>query len=211
MNKKLEKEIVCSYKAGDWFDRIPLEHLCDSGITAINVDRRFGKSTFIAHAVKKILTQNMADSVIVECGDRNRVNLMKAVFREVFGDNFEKQYPQIDIRPHGDRILSGMSKRRTAIFIDEFPYTATNDDIHEILKSKFISDAQTWILLGTSYETSHKLENKNPFAGFLEMPFVRTYEVVGRIPEEYLAYYGDEEQQVIKKRQEAFRIQCFTF
>lgn len=204
MNKKLEKEIICSYKAGDWFDKIPLAHLCNGGITAINVDRRFGKSTFIANAAKKILTQNMADIIIVECGDRNRVKLMKAVFREVFGDNFEKQYPQIDIRPYGDRILSGIGKRRTVIFIDEFSYTATDDDIREILKSEFISDAQTWILLDTSYEGSTNMKCKNPFVGLLEMPFTRSYEIVGRIPEECLAFYSDEQQQVIKKRQEVF-------
>lgn len=208
MNNCLKKEIICSYKPGDWFDRIPLAHLCDGGITAINVDRRFGKSTFVANAAKKILSQDMADIIVVECGGKNRIKLMKTVFKEVFGDNFEKQYPQIEIRPHGNRALS---KRRTVIFIDEFSYTATDDDIHEILKSELISDAQTWILLDTSYEGSTDMKDKNPFAGLLEMPFVRTYEVVGRIPEECLAYYSDEQQQAIKKRQEAFHLQCFMF
>ncbi len=207
MSDCLKKEVICSYKAGNWFDKIPFAHLCDGGITAINVDRRYGKTTFIANAAKKILSQDMADIIIVECGNRNRVNLIKTVFREVFGDNFEKQYPQIEIRPHGNRALS---KRRTVIFIDDFLYTATDDDIHEILKSELINDAQTWILLDTSYEASTDMKDKNPFVGLLEMPFVRSYEVVGRIPEDIIAYYSDYQQQAIKMRQKAFSITCFT-
>jgi hypothetical protein len=205
MDKNLKKEVILSYEAGDWFDKIPFTNLCDGGITAINVDRRFGKSTFIVNAVKKILLQNMADYINVECGDRNRARYMKMIFKKVLGDNFEALYPRISIRPDGSGCtFEPFDKRRTVTFVDEFIFVATEHEIRKILASELNADAQTWILLDTSYEASRKLESKNSFAGLLEMPFVRSYEIVGRIPEECLAYYSDEQQQVIEERLKAF-------
>lgn len=211
MNNNLEKEIICSYKAGDWFDKIPFANLCDGGITAINVDRRFGKTTFIAVAVAKILSQNMADCINVECGDRSHAKHMKMTFQKVLGNNFEALYPQVNIRPDDSGCtFEPQDKRRTVTFIDEFMHVATGYDLHKILASEFNADAQTWILLDTSYEVSVNLKDKNPFVGLLEMPFVRSYEIVGRIPEECLAYFNDKQQQVIKIRQEAFPTVSFT-
>ena len=130
MNSNLKKEIICSHKAGDWFDRIPLAHLCDSGITAINVDRRFGKTTFVAHAVKKILAQNMADNIIIECGYVSFARYMEQCLKEVLGDDYKERYPQIDIRRKEQNLATCYSnKRRTVTFIDEFPYTVTDSAI----------------------------------------------------------------------------------
>ena len=211
MSDCLKKEVICSYKAGDWFDKIPFANLCDGGITAINVDRRFGKSTFIAQAVKKILAQDMADNIVIDCGYIARAKHMEKSFKEVLGDDYKKQYPQIDIIPNEQHVITCCSdKRRTVTFIDEFQSAATTRDVCYIIKSEITADAQTWIILGTSYEGSIDIKEKNPFAGLLEMPFVRSYEVVGRIPEDCLAYYSDEKQQVIKKRQEAFPVVSVT-
>jgi hypothetical protein len=211
MNSNLEKEIICSYEAGDWFDKIPFANLCDGGVTAINVDRRFGKSTFIANAVEKILSQNMADMITIDCGYLSHAKYMDAAIKERLGDDYHKRYSQIEILPNEENIAIGCSdKRRTVTFIDEFQHTATNLDVCNILKSEIDADASTWIILGTSYEASTSMKEKNPFAGLLEMPFVRSYEIVGRIPEDCLAYYSDEKQQVIKKRQEAFPTVSFT-
>jgi len=211
MNNCLKKKIICSYKAGDWFDRIPFTHLCDGGITAINVERRFGKSTFIVNTVKKILLKDMADHIIIECGDRSHAKYMKMTFKKALVDNFEALYPQISIRPDGSGCTSEpFDKRRKITFIDEFTFAATEREMRKILSSELNADAQTWILLDTSYEGSTDMKDKNPFVGLLEMPFVRSYEVVGRIPEECLAYYSAEQQQVIKKRQKAFPAVNFT-
>ena len=212
MNNCLKKKIICSYKAGDWYDRIPFTHFCDGGITAINVDRRFGKTTFIANATKEILSQNIADHINVECGNRSNAKYMEMTFKKVLGNDFKALYPQISIRPDGSGCMfEPQDKRRTVTFIDEFTHVATDYEMRKILTSELSADAQTWVLLDTSYEGSTDMKDKNPFAGLLEMPFVRTYEVVGRIPEECLAYFTDEEQQVIKRRQKAFCLQCFTF
>lgn len=217
MKSNLKKEIICSYKAGDWFDRIPFAHLCDGGITAINVDRRFGKSTFIANAAKKLLSQDMADNINVECGNRSHAKHMTEVFKKVLGNNFEAPYPQIttvkriNIRPDGSGCtFEPQDKRRTVTFIDEFTHVATDYEMRKILTSEFSADAQTWILLDTSYESSIDMEDKNPFVGLLEMPFVRSYEIVGRIPEDVIAYYSNYQKQAIKMRQKAFSITCFT-
>ena len=206
-----KKEVIYTFKAGDWFDKIPFANLCDGGITAINVDRRFGKTTFIANTTKEILSQNIADHINVECGNRSHAKHMEMTFKKVLGNDFKALYPQINIRPDGSGCtFEPQDKRRTVTFIDEFMCVATDYEIRKILSSELNADAQTWILLDTSYEASVDLKDKNPFVGLLEMPFVRSYEVVGRIPEECLAYYSDEKQQVIKKRQEVFPAVSFT-
>lgn len=211
MNNNLEKEVICSYKAGDWFDKIPFANLCDGGVTAINVDRRFGKSTFIANAVEKILSQNMADMITIDCGYPSHAKCMDAALKKKLGDDYHKRYPQIEILPNEENMITCFSdRRRTVTFIDEFQHTATDLDVCNILASEIKADASTWVILGTSYEASTGMKKKNPFAGLLEMPFVRSYEIVGRIPEDVIAYYSDEKQQVIKKRQEVLPAVRFT-
>jgi hypothetical protein len=205
MSNCLEKQVICSYGAGDWFDKIPLANLIDGGITAINVDRRFGKTTFIANAVKKILSQDMADHIVIKCGYIVHSKFMERTLKEVLGDDYKKQYPQIDIVPNEHNMITLCSdKRRTVTFIDEFASAGTTQDVRDILESEITADAQTWVILGTSYEGSLDIREKNPFVGLLEMPFVRTFEVVGRIPENCLVYFDEKRKQIIKMRQEVF-------
>ena len=211
MNDNLKKEVICSYGAGDWFDKIPLANLIDGGITAINVDRRFGKTTFIANAVKKILSQDLADHIVIKCGYIVHAKFMEKTLKEVLGDDYKKQYPQIDIVPNEQNTITWCSdKRRTVTFIDEFAIAATTQDVCDILESEITTDAQTWVILGTSYEGSLDIKEKKPFVGLLEMPFVRTFEVVGRIPENCLAYFDEKRKQIVKMRQEVFPTVSFS-
>ena len=211
MIDNLKKEVICSYGAGDWFDKIPFANLIDGGVTAINVDRRFGKTTFIANAVKKILSKGMADHIVIKCGCIVHTKFMEENLKKVLGDDYKKRYPQIDVVPNEQNMITWCSdKRRTVMFIDEFASAATTQDVREILESEITTDAQTWIILGTSYEGSLDIKEKNPFAGLLEMPFVRTFEVVGRIPENCLAYFDEKRKQIVKMRQEVFPTVSFS-
>lgn len=199
----MQKNVIYSYEPNDWFDQIPLGALCGGGLTAINVDRRFGKTCFVTEVVKRILEMRLSTSINIYCLNFVQAELMKKRLHEL-GKDSENGHIQIFPNPSvASYAYDAMShnKRGCINIIDEDVCSDTH--IRRAIKSELFEGPDTWIFIGTSYEYGCG-RTKNAFAGLLEMPFVKSFEIVGKIPDEVMNYLSIRERKAIKERYEVY-------
>ena len=195
-----KKEVIYSYKPGDWFERIPLYALCGGGLTAINVDRRFGKTSFVVDAVQRILDLDLLTRINIYCLNRLQAELMEKRLHDELGKDSEDC--RIRIFPNPEYVRGIRHDKRGCVnIIDENVCFDTH--IRNAIKSELLEEPDTWIFLGTAYTYGHG-QTKNAFAGLLEMPFVNSFEVVGKIPDEVISYLPKSDQKAIKERYETY-------
>lgn len=180
MINKSKKEVIESFSPGDWFDKIPPGVLCNSDITAINVDRCYGKTRFIVESIGHILKYDLADYIQIDTGFEIRTKIINKMITEKYGEEFRGKN-RIEVFPKKYKLRSYGGKGVT-IFIDDAE--SQPDIVDDAITGAIRGRGSTYVLLGTSYSESHTKLEKNYFEGLLEMPFVNTYEVIGKLPDD---------------------------
>lgn len=196
----LDKNVIHSSKPCDWFEKIPQKCIYRTGITAINCDRRYGKTSFIVYLINKVIDDGILDKISIYVKYISQKIIIEKMINEKIPEE-KRNRVVIDIQ----------TSENDSCYID-----LTSDVLHivddaECLQTKVESAIYnhynkypgTWIILGTSYEGESGIK-KSPFKGILEMNFVNTYEVVGKIPEEVKEYLPETKIREIEARQQLF-------